>query len=169
MRLVRKTKRPGTSMAEAVVILIVFLILIVGTFDIGTAVFQNNLLSAAARNAARLAIVKGAKSPPANGGWSGRWGPWTGTIYPRSNPYTVQASKSTDPIARATLPYLSGMDPRAVTINVQWLDANNSVSNDRTKVIKVRVTVYTPYQPLSTFFVSTAIPLSASSTMLISH
>jgi hypothetical protein len=162
MRIAKKAGRGGASLAEAAIILVVFLVIICALIDLGMAVFRDNIISGAARNGARMATIHGKRSPPANGSWSGGWDPNTG--YPGQNPYTVSADDPSDKIAAALRPYLIGLQPSDVTIKVDWGDGDNDTGSH------VTVTVTAPYQAWMTFiFGNLTIPLQASSTMLIAH
>ncbi len=57
-------RRRGASMVEAAIILPVFLTLILGMLDLSTGVFRHQLVSQAARQGVRRAIVHGKLAPP---------------------------------------------------------------------------------------------------------
>ena len=161
----RNESRRGTTLLEAVLTITALLTLILGTIDLGMAVFRQQVLSQAARQGVRKAIVHGKLAPS---GWNG--GPWgPSSSYPTlTDPttwtYTVNANNSTDYIAQAIKPSLSGMDTSQVTITVQWIDGSNSPEK------RVRVTLATTWQPLLFFiFGNQTVPLGASSTMPIAH
>jgi Flp pilus assembly protein TadG len=160
MRLRRpQGRRRGATVVEAAVIITAFLMLILGTIDLGTAVFRYHVLSWAARQGARRTIVHGTLAPTGNGG---PWGP--PASYPTTNPYTVTASNTSDPIANAIRPSLVGLDPSAVTITVTWPDGSDAVEK------RVQVTLNTTWHPLMLFiFGNQTINLSASSEMPIAH
>ena len=56
-------------MVETAIVLSVYLMLILGTFDLGTATYRYNTLSQAARQGARQAIVHGSLASPAMTVW----------------------------------------------------------------------------------------------------
>jgi hypothetical protein len=58
----RRTPHRGQSLVEFALILPIFLMLLVGIFDLGHVVWTNNALSTAAREATRFAIVHGGKA-----------------------------------------------------------------------------------------------------------
>jgi hypothetical protein len=58
----RRAKPRGQAMVEFALIFPIFILLLVGMFDLGRVVWVNNTLATAAREAARFAIVHGAKS-----------------------------------------------------------------------------------------------------------
>lgn len=145
-----KNEHRGAASAETAVVLLVIVTLSLGMFDLGMGVFRNNICSQAARQGARLAIVHGKLAPPQ----LLEWGPST---------YTGTGS-SGDAIPTAIRPYLAGLDPAQVTIQVEWLDATTEFEG------RVRVTVSTPYQPFLTFvFGNNSYTVSGSSTMRIAH
>jgi Flp pilus assembly protein TadG len=139
-------------MAEAVITTTAFMALIFGMVDLGVGVLRNHMISEAARQGARQAAVHGSSAPA---GWNG--GPWGSTTFNGNG-------NSSNPIVTGIQPYLSGLDPTQVTIQVQWLDGGNQAEQ------RVQVTVSTTWTPLyTTLFGSQAKTLSASSTMPIAH
>lgn len=58
----RRNKPRGQAMVEFAIIFPIFILLMVGMFDLGRVVWVNNTLATAAREGARYAIVHGAKS-----------------------------------------------------------------------------------------------------------
>jgi Flp pilus assembly protein TadG len=57
-----RQKPRGQAMVEFALVIPVFILLMVGIFDLGRVIWVNDTLSTAAREAARFAIVHGAKS-----------------------------------------------------------------------------------------------------------
>ena len=154
MRLPRPSRRrPGAVSLEAVVIFAVFMTLCLGMLDLGIGVLQYHLVSEAARQGARQAIVHGQMAPA---GWNGGpWGPST---------VNVKANVTGVPLVTAIQPYLVGIDLSQVTIKAQWLDGGNSADQ------RVSVTVTSTYQPsITLIFGNTTYSLSAASTMPIAH
>jgi Flp pilus assembly protein TadG len=145
-----KRKRPGASLVETALVMVVFLTLLLGMLDLGLGVFRNNILSQAARQTARQAVVHGSLS-------SVPWGPST---------YGPVTADDNGAIATALRPYLVGLDPSTVTVQVAWPDGGNAPDQD----CRVRVTVSTPYRPMMTFvFGNPTYTLSATSTMPVAH
>jgi Flp pilus assembly protein TadG len=137
-------------MVEMAIILNVFLLLILGTLDLGLATYRYNTLSQVARQGARQAIVHGELAPPL----MTAWGPTT---------YTGTAGDGSV-YAQAISPMLVGFLPGDVTIQVEWPDGGNSLQQP------VRYTVTTEYRPLLTsVFSNTSYTLRAASTMPIAH
>jgi Flp pilus assembly protein TadG len=146
----KKTIRRGASLAEAALVIPVFLALVVGMIDLGIGVLHWCVLSEAARHGARQAIVHGALAPPS----LGNWGPAT---------YGPVAATDSNPIASAVRTALAGMDPSTVTVKVEWLDGDNQPDHS------VRVTLGHTYKPLTGLIFSSSFSLGAGSTMRIAH
>ena len=66
-------------------------------------------------------------------------------------------------IATAINPYLAGLDPAQVDIQVQWIDGSNEIES------RVRVTISTTWTPFMLALLGGQKTLSASSTMPIAH
>src|SRR5438552_607017 len=64
-----RSSRRGITLVETAIVLNVFLLLILGTLDLGIATYRYNTLSQAARNGARQAAVHGALAAPALAAW----------------------------------------------------------------------------------------------------
>jgi len=144
------TPRSGAVMVEMAVILSVYLLLILGTFDLGIATYRYNTISHAARQGVRQAIVHGKLAPPL----MAAWGPAT---------YNGTAGDGSV-FAEAVSPMLVGFPLNDVAIQVEWIDGGNAVQQ------RVRFTVTTTYRPiLTSVFSGSAYPQSAASTMPIAH
>jgi Flp pilus assembly protein TadG len=142
--------RRGAAAVEAAIVLPVFLLIILGTLDLGLAVFHDNMLSAIARRTARQAIVHGALAPPQMTAWG-----------PSSYAGTANDASA---VALAVRPMLITMDPSLVQINVDWLDGGNQPDQ------RVRVTLtYQEQSVVPKFFGHAPIGLQAVSTMRILH
>lgn len=142
--------RRGATLVEMAIILNVFLLLILGTLDLGLATYRYNTISQAARQGARQAAVHGALAPPAMSSWGP--GAYTGTAADGSE------------FAQAVSPMLAGFNLSDVTIRVEWLDGGNAVQQ------RVRYSVSTPFRPIiGSLFTSASYTLSAASTMPIAH
>jgi hypothetical protein len=141
-----------------------------GMIDVGIALFHQHVVSEAARQGARQAIVHGYRA--ASGTTMNAWGPTppyfptlTGhSLYAGSTSVTVPASDPADELAATIAPYLAGLDPTSVTITIQWPDGNNDVGN------RVTVSVTTTYQPPVAFlFGDRPVEIGGSSTLTIMH
>jgi len=145
----RRFRRRGVAMIETALILMIFLSLVLGMLDFGIAVYRNNVLSEAARQLARQAIVHGKLAT-----LLGTWGPTT---------YNGHANDS-NAIAVAVQPYLVGMDPASVTVAMTWpTSSTNNVGGT------VRVTLTASYTPITTFIVNKSFTIQAISEMQIDH
>ena len=149
----RNRDRRGATTVETAIVLLPFLTIVLGMLDLGTAVFRHHVVSQAARQGVRKAIVHGSHAPS---GWNGgEWGTAT---------YGPVAATDADPKAQAIAPYLSGLDPSATNITMEWPDGSNATEK------RVRVTVTTTWTPVVTFiFGGLTRTLSASATMPIAQ
>jgi Flp pilus assembly protein TadG len=142
--------RSGATMVEMAIVLSVFLLLVIGTFDLGIATYRFNTISQAARQGARQAMVHGSLAPPA----MTSWGPGT---------YSGTAGDGSV-YAQAVSPMLVGFTLNNVTIQVEWPDGGNVLQQH------VRYTVTTTYRPiLTSAFSKSTYTLTAASTMPIAH
>ena len=147
-----------------------FVTLVFGMIDLSIALFRKHVVSEAARQGARVATVHGYLAPTSSN--MNAWGPTPSyyptlpnqSIYASSNSYTVQANARSDELAGAISPYLVGLDPSTVTIQIVWPDGNNDLGN------RVSVTVTVPSRhPVPLFFGTDSINLGATSTMTVVH
>jgi Flp pilus assembly protein TadG len=145
--------RRGAVMAEAAIILPVFLFLALGTLDLGLAVFRNHTVAEASRQGARIASVHGSLAT--------QLGTWGTTAY-------SGAGNSTDtiPTAMNNAGAFAGLNPANVTVSVSWPDSGNNPQNGD----RVEVAVSTTWTPMFTYvFGSRTVTLSATSIMPIAH
>jgi hypothetical protein len=143
--------RRGVAMVEMALVLPMFLMLVLGMMDLGIAVYRHHLLSHAARQGVREAIV--------HGGLADRLVPWgPAPVAP------LLADSSGHPILDSMIPTLQGLNLSEVTVSVDWPEGTNDFNK------RVHVTVSTPYRPFFTWiFGGLTIPLQAESTMPIAH
>ena len=132
----------------------VFTTLTLGMLDLGVGVFRFHVISQAARQGARRAIVHGELADVL-----GVWG---------TAPVNTLASANGVPIVDGVndglQPMLVGCDLDATTIQIDWPTGSNALEEP------VRVTVTTTYTPVFSFILPDgALTLSASSTMPIAH
>jgi len=129
----------------------VFITLILGVVDLGYGVFRQHVLSQAARQLARQAIVRGSLADELEA-----WGPTAISA-------TADAGNSvTDYIA----PKLIGWNLSEVRVDVAWIDGDHDVRDGN----RVQVEMSAPYRPVMTFiFGNPSINLYASSTMTMAH
>jgi Flp pilus assembly protein TadG len=138
-------------MVESTVIFLVMAGIVLGTLDLGIGIFRYHVVSEAARQGARQAIVHGSLAPPQ----AAQWGPTT---------VTSPASASGVPLVDAVSPLLVGFDLTQTQVTGEWIDG----ASDPGK--RVRVTVSTPYRPMITFvFGNPSYTLTGSSTMPVTH
>jgi hypothetical protein len=151
----RNRDRRGATTVEAAIVILPFLTIVLGMLDLGTAVFRHHVVSQAARQGVRMAIVHGSRAPS---GWNGgKWG--TATYGP-----VAVATDVADPKVQAIAPHLSGLDPEATKIKMEWPDGSNATEK------RVRVTVTTTWTPVVTYiFGGLTRTLSASAMMPIAH
>jgi hypothetical protein len=148
------------------IILGVFLVLTFGMLDLGMGVYRYHVISNAARQGARQAIVHGA-----NASTLGVWGPTTIGPIAADSSGTAIVDSTGDSDNRAGLKpllrYGLGIDSLPHTyITLEWIDGSNAVGK------RVRCTVTSPYKPFMPLLypgATTTHTLSASSTMIIAH
>jgi Flp pilus assembly protein TadG len=145
-------------MAETGVVLLTFLIVVIGTIDLGIAVLRQHTITEAARYGARRASVHGAYCQLTTPSWeNGGWG--ATQIGP-----TSASTTGTPIIDDMRNNFLQDIVPLSSTnITVTWPDGNNNIESH----VKVQVT--TTYTPMLTLIFNGSISLSASSTMQIAH
>jgi Flp pilus assembly protein TadG len=165
-----RMERRGAVLVEAAIMIPLFLTLVFGLLDLEIALFRKHVVSEAARQGARNATIHGYLAP--NSSAMNAWGP-TPSYYPALKPpslyststsSTVRADDGSDELASTIKPFLVGLDPSTVTIQIGWPDGNNALGN------RVTVSVTTPYRHLIPFiFGDNTITLGATSTMTIMH
>jgi hypothetical protein len=121
--------------------------MIFGMIDLGLGVMRFNMISHAAREGVRQAMVHGKHA-----------------ISPWSTATNLAASTVGNPIVDAIAPQLIGCDLTTTTITLAWVDGSNDIGQ------RVRVAINTTYQPFMTYiFGATAIPQTAASTSRFTH
>lgn len=145
-----KKKRRGAAMLEATAIIGAWTVLFVGIFDFGSATLRRNLVSHVARQAVRLAIVRGADAGPE----LPVWGPATQTFRISDN----------HPIANILRPIAGGSATSNFDVQLQWIDGGNAAEQ------RVEATVTGRFNSvLGVVTGSKNVPLRARSTMPIAH
>jgi Flp pilus assembly protein TadG len=166
-------------MVEFALVFPIFILLLVGMFDLGHVVWVNNSISTASREAARLAVVHG-------GAWSqecpqGPLNPlWTGTVETADvcgfTPSSiVPPVDSRDGIKAEASRWLSGVGG-TTTVSVCYGDVAScsgdidevGATNDRGTQVTVTVTTNVGLAAPA-FFGLGDFTLSATSTMLVNH
>lgn len=142
--------RHGAAALEAAAMLGAWTVLFVGIFDFGSATLHRNLVSHVARQATRLAIVRGSEAGPE----LPVWGPATQTFRLSDN----------HPIANTLRPLAGGSATNSFEVTIEWLDGGNEAEK------RVRATVTSRYSSMLKFVPgSSNVPLRARSTMPITH
>ena len=154
MRRPHVTNRRGVVAVETAVIAMLFLTLVLGMLELSIAVFRYNIVSQGARQAARLAIVRGELAPPK----LDEWGPAT---------YTGGAN-SGNAVSEAIKPYLTGLDLDNTRITIEWLDGSTRIQD------RVHVTIVTSHEVFLPFVANlltsgSTFALRGDSTMQITH
>ena len=93
----------GQALVEFSLTIVIFMILVLGVFDVGRVVWNYNTLASAAREGTRYAIVHGSASSAPSG--------------PAANDASVQA---------AVAKYASGLNSGNLTTTSTWLDGSNA-------------------------------------------
>ncbi|MGB0739236.1 MAG: TadE/TadG family type IV pilus assembly protein [Planctomycetaceae bacterium] len=142
--------RRGASLVEFGAILGVWSVLFLATFDFGIGTFRLNLVSHVARQAVRMAIVRGAEAGPE----LPVWGP---------DPITFKLSDQTD-IAETVRTASSGLMVSGFEVTLEWPDGNNMAGST------VRATVSSTHESvLGGFSGSFSVPVRSVSTLRIAH
>jgi Flp pilus assembly protein TadG len=167
------TRDHGQSLVEFALVLPIFLAILIGMVDIGRAVWANNAVANAAREATRYAVVHGGSKenecpvgPPVTTGQNQTVIPAAST----SCPYPSPSKEGVRDMARAFA--IAGGTP--MTIQVCYgidcsgdTDALNA-TNARGTPVTVTVTSQVPMIVPQLVGIS-QIPVSATSTMLVNH
>jgi hypothetical protein len=137
---------------ESIITTTVLMMLVLGTVDMGVGIFRMHLVSEAARQGARRAVVQGSVALSNLNG--GPWGPISFS----------GAGNSSDPKVTSISPFLTGLDLTNTTINYTWPDNSNAAEK------RVTCQVTTKWHPLIAWiFGSSVRTLTGESTMLIAH
>jgi Flp pilus assembly protein TadG len=141
MRGVRLRRRErGQAVVEFALVGIVFVILALGTIDVGRAVWNYNTLAEATREGTRYAIVHGSLSSDPSG--------------PTPNDPNVTAKVQQ---------FGSGLYPSRLTVLSEWIDGSNQAGK------KVKVTSSYQFTPFFHFVGSLTFTMTSSSTMTITN
>ena len=153
----RRHPRRGASVLEMSIILTVFIVLTFGMLDLGMGVYRYHVISNAARQGARQAIVHGSSATTL-----GVWGPTTvGPVAANTSGMAIVDSTGDSDNRAGLKPLLYGCDLSNTTIKLEWIDGSNTGGK------RVRCTVTSPYKPFMPFL--SQVSLSAASTMPIAH
>ncbi len=145
-------EREGVTTVEFAIITMVFLTVVFGMVEMSLVIFRYHIVSHAARQGARLAIVRGELTTQQR-----RWDPQV-----LGSTHTALLSAN-DPISNALRPSTGGVIPEQTTVTIAWPDTTNKLGSP------VQVEVATTFRPFVTFLFSAEWNLNARSTMLIEH
>jgi Flp pilus assembly protein TadG len=137
-------RRRGATLIETAIVFFVLILLILGTLDLGLAVFRYNLAAEVARIGARAAIVRGFDAPPDLPAWNSA-----------TAPAGIQAL--VQPLLNA-----SGVTANQFQVNVAYPAGNRQGE-------PVTVTVQMNYQPLMAAWFGGTMTMTAQSTMTIAN
>lgn len=154
----RRHPRRGATVLELAIVLGIFVTLTFGMIDMGILIFRYHIISNAACQGARRAIVHGSQASVL-----GSWGPTKIGPDVATTTGVPIIDGSTDPNYPDGLKnILTSCDLSNTYITVEWIDGSNAPGN------RVRVTVATKYSPVVPLFLSSG-TLNAVSTMPIAH
>jgi Flp pilus assembly protein TadG len=165
-----KGRERGQTLVEFAIVLPMFMVLLMGVLDFGRVVWTTNTLQAAAREAARFAIVHGGSATTAC-----PVGPadLPTTVVPAASSSCPYPSPSTQAIKDTATAFATGAGG-AITVTVCYGagcsgDTNVSGATDKrgtpvTVVVSTTVNLVTP-----ALLGITSTPLSATTTMLVNH
>jgi hypothetical protein len=175
----RRHATRGQAMVEFALVFPIFVLLLIGMFDLGHVVWVNNSISTASREAARLAVVHG-------GAWSQQCpqGPlnplWTGTVLSANEcgftpSSVVPPVDSREGIKAETSRWLSGVGG-TTTVSVCYGNVTScagdvdqvGATNDRGTQVTVTVTTRVGLAAPALLGLGD-FTLSATSTMLVNH
>lgn len=114
--------RSGAALVETAAVLLTWMLLLLGTLDLGLVLFRQTLVHHVAAKAVRLAAVRGANASPQ----AAPWGPTTVEV-------TLDQSH---PVANPLRHYTGGLAPAQFRIRMEWPDGGNQ----RDQRVIVRVT-----------------------------
>jgi hypothetical protein len=143
------------------IILGVFVVTTFGMLDLGMRVYRYHIISNAARQGARQAMVHGRSATTL-----GVWGPTTiGPLAANSSgtPIVDGTGDLESPPRAGLQRLLYGCDLSRTYIMLEWPDGSNDIGK------KVRCTVTTPYSHFMPFWTTSSGTMRAASTMQIAH
>lgn len=145
------TRRAGAAMVETAAVLAAWLVLLLGTLDLGMVLTRHTLAHHLAANAVRLAAVRGANASP-------QVAPW--------GPTTVQVTlDQSHPVADRLRPFTGGFPPSQFLVRLEWPDGDNQ----RDQRVIVRVTSSQPTALTGLLPGDGSVPLQTSQMCRISY
>lgn len=146
-----RSKRSGATLVETAIVLSVFITLVLGMVDLGYGVFKQHVLSQAARQLARKAVVRGQLAQRLNA-----WGPDEIDLTADSEHEVISSISN----------QLVGWKLNEVNVRVSWPDGGNDFRNGD----RIHVDISAPFRPVMTFILGNpSINLRGTSTMHIAH
>jgi hypothetical protein len=113
-------------MLETALLLSAWIILLMGTLDLGMVLFRHSIMQQIATRAVRLAMIRGANSTPQVASWG---------------PATVQVTlDQSQAVANLLRPSTAGLTPSTFQVRMEWPDGGNQ----RDQRVKVTVTSAQP-------------------------
>lgn len=146
-----KISRRGATLVEMAIVMSVFISLVLGMLDLGYGVFKQHVLSQAARQLTRKAVVRGQLAQRLRA-----WGPEEIDMTADSEHEVISSISN----------QLVGWNLDEVNVRVSWPDGgNDSRDGDR-----VHVDISAPFRPTMTFiFGNPSLTLHGKSTMYVAH
>lgn len=146
-----RLRRSAATLVESAIVLLLLVLLILGTLDLGLAVFRYNLAAELARIGARAAIVRGLDAPPELPAWDG-----------------ATAAVGIRELERPLLAACGVSEDEFQVTAVYELDADGESINRIGSPVAVTVTVdYTPI--MTAWFGGATMSLTAQSRMTIAN
>jgi len=181
---VRRQRSGGQGLVEFAIVIPVFLVILIGMVDLGRAVWANNSVANAAREAARFASVHGGSCKDLSGSFCsssnycpvGPAGPKTAVPsvttacpYPSSSKQSIYDAATAQLIGGGTSSTTTACYFNPVTTTSCSGNTDGSGGNN-TRGMAVTVTVSTTVPVIIPSFLGTnTVSVSATSTMLINH
>ena len=112
-RISRKHSSPrqGATMLETALLLSAWMVLLLGTLDLGMILFRHTIMQQIAAKAVRLAMIRGSNSMPQIASWG---------------PATVQVSlDQSHAVANLLRPSTAGLTPADFQVRLEWPDGGN--------------------------------------------
>jgi TadE-like protein len=174
----RRTRSRGQGLVEFAIVLPVFLVILMGMVDVGRAVWANNTVGNAAREAARFAAVHGGTCKDFSGSCSATMycpvgPPGPKTVVPSSSMFCPYPSPSKTAIQNVATGYLvAGGTGVTVTVCYGTSCSGNTDASGANNLRGTAVTVVVSSQVpmiLGAFLGVGTINVSGTSTMLVNH
>lgn len=165
----KRRRERGQSLVEFSIVLPVFMVLLMGVLDFGRVIWATNTLQAAAREAARFAIVHGGS--PTTPCPVGPHSPDQVTpVADASCPYPSDSTQSIKDVAIANATAAGGPVTVTVCYGAGCTGDTNAAGATNVRGTPVTVTVSTTVSLVTPALLGmSAFPLGATTTMLVNH